>query len=154
MSTPAQLLQSDRLRFPGLLPREVLVLRAWLKQHQSEYERFDYNVRLGDGFDPGPTFPDDVRRMARINTQKRVDAIGYKGSQATVIEVKDRAGFSAIGQIVGYYALYVKQNPASPAPLMLMVCNRFAPDILPVLQHQNIGLNVVEVDFGILRSSR
>lgn len=151
MSTPAQRLQADRLRFPGLLPREVLVLKAWLRLHESGYDRFDYNVRLGDGTDPGPTWPDDLRQMAILNTQKRVDAVAYKADVPTLIEVKDRAGFSAVGQIVGYDALWRKQFPTSPAPLLLIVCNRFVGDILPVLQRNNISLVQVEVDFGILR---
>ena len=151
MATPAQRLQADRLRFPGLLPREVLVLKAWLVLHEKEYDRFDYNVRLGEGTDPGPTFADDVRKMAIMNSQKRVDAVAFKSDQPTLIEVKDRAGFSAVGQIVGYDALWRKQFPTSPAPKLLMVCNRFAPDILPVLQRNGIELAVVEVDFGILR---
>jgi len=151
MSTPAQRLQADRLRFPGLLPREVLVLKAWLVLHESEYTRFDYNVRLGQGTDPGPTFPEEVRKMAIQNSQKRVDAVAFKSDAATLIEVKDRAGFSAVGQIVGYDALWRTQFPSSPAPLLLVVCNRFVPDILPVLQRNNIGIVTVEVDFGILR---
>lgn len=151
MSTPAQRLQADRLRFPGLLPREVLVLKAWLRLHEAEFDRFDYNVRLGEGHDPGPQFPQEIRRQAILNTQKRVDAVAYKSDQPTLIEVKDRAGFSAIGQIVGYDALWRHQFPASPAPKLLLVCNRFAADILPVLAKQGIELAVVEADFSILR---
>lgn len=151
MSTPAQRLQADRLRFPGLLPREVLVLKAWLNLHEAEFDRFDYNVRLGEGNDPGSQFPQGIRDMAIKNTQKRVDAVAYKSDQPTLIEVKDRAGFSAIGQIVGYDALWRHQFPTTPAPKMLIVCNRFASDILPVLQRQGIEINQVDVDFSILR---
>ena len=153
MSTPAQRLQADRLNFPGLLPREVLVLKAWLRLHEGEYTRFDYNVRLGQGTDPGPTWPDDLRKMAILNSQKRVDAVGFQSDQPTLIEVKDRAGFSAVGQIVGYNTLWRVQFPTSPAPKLLIVCNRYAPDILPVLQANGIALNVVDVDFAILRRS-
>jgi|SRR5882672_2919298 len=151
MSGPAQRLQSDRLRFPGLLPREVLVLKAWLVLHEAEYTRFDYNVRLGQGHDPGPTYPQEVRDMAIFNTQKRVDAVAYQSDQPTLIEVKDRAGYSAVGQITGYDALWRVTYPTTPAPKLLLVCNRFVADILPVIQRNGIELAVVEVDFGILR---
>lgn len=150
MSTPAQTLQADRLKFPGLLPREILVLRSWLKQHESEYDRFDFNVRLGSGFDPGPTYQQNIRDMAIANTQKRVDAVGFKGSQATLIEVKDRAGFSAIGQIVGYFHLWKAAHPLDPDPKMLMVANRVVDDIMPVLVGSGIELNLVEADFSVL----
>jgi hypothetical protein len=128
-----------------------LVLKAWLALHEAEYDSFDYNVRLGQGTDPGSQFPQDIRDMAIMNTQKRVDAVAYKSDQPTLIEVKDRAGFSAIGQIVGYDALWRQQNPTTPAPKLLLVCNRFPNDILPVLQRQGIEIAVVEVDFSILK---
>jgi len=151
--TPAQKLQAERLTYPGLLPREIIVLRNWLKMHEREFDRFDYNVLLGAGFDPGPTYEQNIRDMAIHNTQKRVDAVGFVGSQATLIEVKDRAGFSAIGQLVGYEALWIQAHPTDMPPKMLLVCNRFAPDILPVLTRNEIELAVVAADFGELRSS-
>ena len=149
--TPAQKLQSERLSYPGLLPREIIVFRNWLKLHESEYDRFEYNVRLGDGFDPGPTFDPKIRQLSQDNTKTRVDAVGFVGSQATLIEVKDRAGFSAIGQLVGYEALWIQAHPTDMPPKMLLVCNRFAPDILPVLTRNEIELAVVAADFSELR---
>jgi hypothetical protein len=80
MSTPAQRLQSERFRYPGLLPREIIVMREWLKQHQAEYARFLFNLRLGTGYDPGPTFTDAVRRSAVLNSMKRLDALAINGS--------------------------------------------------------------------------
>ena len=158
MSTPqitlAQTLQSERMKYPGLLPREILVLRAWLKLHESEYDRFDYNVRLGTGFDPGPTFPDNIREMAKANTQKRIDAVAYKGAAVTLIEVKDRAGFSAIGQLVGYFHMWKDAHPTDPDPTLLMVCNRTVDDMALVLAGAHIELALVEVDFSELRMRR
>lgn len=151
--TPAQKLQSERQKYPGMLPREIIVLRNWLKLHEAEYDRFDYNMRLGAGFDPGPTFDDNIRKMAQQNTQKRVDAVGYKGDQVTLIEVKDRAGFSAVGQLVGYHALWRAANPEKNPPLLLMVANRIADDLMPVLLSAGISLDLVEADFSELRSS-
>lgn len=151
MATPAQTLLADRMKFPGLLPREILVLKAWLHLHEQEYERFDFNVRLGAGNDPGPQWPENIRQMAIKNTQKRVDAVGFAGSGVTLIEVKDRAGFSAIGQLVGYDALWRDTHPTDTPPKLLLVCNRFASDILQVLSRNSIELAQVEVDFSILR---
>jgi hypothetical protein len=152
--TPAQLLQSDRIKFPGLLPREILVLRSWLRLHEAEYDRFDFNLRLGAGFDPGPTFPDNIRKMAIANTQKRVDAVAYNGMEVTLIEVKDRAGFSAIGQLVGYFHMWRAAHPTESTPKLLLVCNRTAEDIGLVLAGQRIELALVEADFSVLRMPR
>lgn len=149
--TPAQTLREDRLSFPGLLPREVLIIKAWLQLHAKEYDSFDFNRRIGDGYDPGPGYEDHLRRMAVANTMLRLDAVGYKGKQPTIIEVKDRAGASAVGQLLTYEAVWLHDYPDTPAPKLILVTNRLQPNIIHVLDKSGVDLNVVQVDFSSLR---
>lgn len=148
--TPAQRLQQERFRYPGLLPREIIVFRAWLRLHEKEYDRFDFNYRIGTGFDPGPTVSPSLRRMAIQNSQKRIDAVAYAGGHVTLIEVKDRAGHSAVGQIVGYRHLWAAAHPGDAAPRLLMVANRLQEDMPVVLAGLGIEVNLVEADFSEL----
>ncbi len=150
----AQRLQAERERFPGMLPREIVVFRAWLRLHEAEYDRFDYNMRIGAGNDPGPTYDETTRRMAIANSQKRIDAVGYKGLDVTIIEVKDRAQASAIGQLVTYDAIWRQDHATERPPTLLLVTNRLAPDLIPVLQRSGIRLELVEADFGELRRQK
>ncbi len=153
MSTPAQQLQSDLTRFPGLRPEEVLVLRAWLKVHENEFDRFEYNVRVGPGQDPGPTYTDEMRRMAILNSQKRIDAVGWKSTTPWIIEVKVRAQSNAIGQLVSLDALWRNDNPTGTAPVMLLVANTLAPDVPITLNRYGIRLDLIpDVDFSLLQS--
>lgn len=148
----AKRMQSERTKFPGMLPREILIFKNWLAMHETEYDRFDYNVRIGAGVDPGPTWPDYVRQQAIANTQLRIDAVAWKGAAPTIIEVKDRAGASAIGQIVTYEAVWLKDNPAAPAPNLLLVTNRLQHNTLPVLLKAGIAFEQVPTDFSSLAS--
>lgn len=150
MSTPAQTLQADRLRFPGLLPREILILRAWLRLHESEYDRFDYNVRVGQGVDPGPNWPDNFRQMAIMNSQLRLDAVAYKGDSPTILEVREKATTSTAGQLLIYRHLYEAQFPTQPVPKMLMVTTRLSPDVASYLPTVNIRWEILSVDFSSL----
>lgn len=143
-------LQSERMKFPGMLPREILIFRNWLQMHESEYDRFDYNMRIGSGIDPGPTWPDYVRQSAIKNSQLRIDAVAWKGTQATIIEVKDRAGASAIGQILTYEAAWTKDNPGTPVPKLLLVTNRLQHNMLPVLLKSGVAWEQVPTDFSSL----
>jgi len=158
MSTPrptvAQLLQSERFSYPGLLPREILVLKSWLRLHEAEYDRFDYNIRIGTGFDPGPTVSDSMRQMAIANSQKRIDAAAFKGNEVTLIEVKDRVGFSAIGQLIGYMHMWQADHPNDPAPKLILVANRTQADISLVASRAGIEIQLVEVDFSPLAGVR
>lgn len=154
MATQPNTLQSDRHKFPGLLPEETLVLRAWLALHQSEYDRFDYNMRIGQGIDPGPAYSESMRKQNIENTQLRIDAVAYKGNQPTIIEVKRRATPSNIGQLLVYDSVWRQQFPASPAPKMLLVCNTFSPHILQRAKESSVTIESVQVDFSGLKTLR
>lgn len=148
---PAIKLQSERLSYPGLQPREIIIWREWLKLHEREYTRFDYNVRIGKGYDPGPGWPEETRRMAIMNTQLRVDAVGYQGAAPTLFEVKDRGGLSAVGQLVGYEAVWLEDRLSAIAPKLALVTNRIQPNIVPLLNKNSITLYAVPADFSELR---
>jgi hypothetical protein len=175
MATPAQRMEADRHKFPGMAPREVLIFRAWLALHQNEYDRFDYNVRVGNGTDPGPEFPAIYRQQYIENTQKRIDAVGWKiglrvqgralyqslgieqiaasGAAPTIIEVKDRATASCMSQILTYKALWPFTFPNTPAPKLLLVTNRVAADMPLVLDATGITLEIVRADFSSLANN-
>lgn len=152
MGTLAQRLESERFKYPGLLPDEVLVLRAWLALHQSEYDRFDYNMRIGQGIDPGDAYSPEVRKQAILNTQLRIDAVAWKGTQPTIIEVKRRTTPSNVGQILTYASVWKIEFPSGPAPILRLVCNTFSPNILPRVRESQINLDVVQVDFSGLKT--
>lgn len=150
MATPAQRLMDLRQKYPGMAPREVIIFQQWQREHGNEYDRFDYNVRIGNGTDPGPQYSDADRQMYILNTQKRIDAVGWKGAQPTIIEVKDRATASCMSQLITYDALWEVTFPNTPKPLLLLVTNRFSADMQLVLDRAGIKWNLVEASFGVL----
>lgn len=149
MSTAPTPRESERRRFPAMLPREALIWRGWLQEHEREYDRFEYNVRLGEGLDPGPSFPDFVRRDAVLSTQKRVDAVGFRPGEVWIFEVKERAGLSAIGQLIGYRSLWRISHPDGNPVSMALVTNVPEPDLLPGLRDAGITLFVVDVELPV-----
>ena len=150
MSTPAQRLESDRAKYPALNVDEVLVWKAWLLLHQQEFDRFDYNYRIGDGSDPGPAFADNIRAMAIQLTQLRLDAVGWQGTIPTIFEVKRRAGPQNIGQLLTYDAVWRQKQYTNANPRLRLVCSDFNSHLLPVIQVHDIQLDVVPVNFSVL----
>jgi hypothetical protein len=150
MATPAQRMESDRHKYPGMAPREVIIFRAWLALHQLEYDSFSYNVRVGNGIDPGPEYPAIYRDQYIENTQKRIDVIAWKGEQPTIIEVKDRATASSMSQILTYKTLWPITFPNTRPPKLLLVTNRVAADMPMVLDASGITLEIVPADFSSL----
>lgn len=153
-STPqpgvAQKLQADRLKYPGLLPDEALVLRAWLRLHENEYDSFDYNFRIGPDLDPGPQFSQVVREQTILARKLRIDAVAYQQGVPTLIEVKRRATPANIGQLTTYLHNWIQQFPGSPTPKLLLICSDYTPGIIPAVQATGISLDVLRVDFSVL----
>lgn len=155
MSTPAQILESERHKYPGMAPREVLIWRQWLALHQHEYTGWMYNVLVGNGIDPGPSYPQVYRDQYIRNTQKRMDAVAYQGELPFIFEVKDRAIASSMSQLLTYKTLWPITFPNTPAPQLVLVTNRVSADMPMVLQASGIRLDIVDpVDFSVLAPPR
>lgn len=151
---PAQTLQAERLSYPGMLPRECLIYKNWLAVYGGRYDNFDYNSRIGPGYDPGPAWPEEMRRMAIANSQKRIDVVAWSGLIPTLIEVKDRAGASAIGQLMTYFPLWNADHPDLTRCSMMLVSNRAQPGIDVACKYHGVELVLVPTDFSILARDR
>jgi hypothetical protein len=170
---PAIRFQADRLKFPGMQLREILIWKNWLYQNSTRFDRYEYNVRLGDGVDPGPSYPDSSRRMWIANSMKRVDVVAVRGASVTIIEVEENPGLTAFGQLAGYAVLWrariVNGGPAlvhlslgveklfpddlplDPNPSTLLVCARIGNDALAVARSSGVAVEVVATDFSPLK---
>lgn len=153
MGTPAQRLESERATYPAMQVDEILVWRNWLQLHQAEYDRFDYNVRIGTGVDPGPAFPQNIRNMAIAIRSLRLDAVGWQGAAATIFEVKRRAGPENVGQLLTYRAVWEAQQLSAAAPTLVLVASDVVTHILPIVQQSGIQLVIVPTDFSFLSPS-
>jgi hypothetical protein len=90
---------------------ETAVAKAYLTAHIADFDRVEFNVRLGPGDDPGITYPDYIRKMAIANSQLKADMVCYRGDVPTIVEVKDRAKPSVLGQILTYWHAMRADNP-------------------------------------------
>lgn len=171
-----QRMQSDRLKFPGMTPAEILVLKAWLKINEAQFDRFDYNVRIGpDYVSPTPLTP-DVQRNANLLHKLRLDAVGWRGvdnallpkliespseiyklfpqALAVIIDAKRRATTGHVGQLINYRDVWVSENPQNAPPDLVLACATYQPALVPSALAHNIQVNTVSVDFTILRPQK
>lgn len=135
--------EAARLSFPALIPSEADVWRGWAHLHQGEYTSFDYNVRVGPGTDPGPGTPPEIRAYAERSTRKRIDVVAWAGVQPTIIEVKDRASASALGQILTYQVHWNMEHPNSPPAKLLLVARALSPGLEHVLSAHGVPYELV-----------
>jgi hypothetical protein len=131
-------------KYPHMGVEEIGVWENWLSVHAHEYEYFLYDVRVGEGVDPGPLYTPEERRMWKMLTQRRIDAVGVRKGKYTIFEVKLEAGASALGEAILYRELWKKTFPNRPLEDVIVVHAQTRPDIEEVLKRYDIRSVSVE----------
>src|SRR3972149_144638 len=102
-------------KYPRLRPEDVAIWERYILKFPNQYQTADYDFKVGDGAEAPPGLDESMTVDLKMLTQKRIDVIGYFGNQIDIIEVKPRAGASAIGDVIAYEHLYRKDNPVNGA---------------------------------------
>lgn len=129
--------------FPHLLPVERKLWVRFLSSHPGLFDRFDYDVHIGAGVMPSAKPGDPYARNFRDLTQKRIDVIGWEGSEPTIIEIRERADLGVIGKLVAYGKLWERENPLLPEPFLMLVCASIGPDDRFVATRSKVEIYVV-----------
>lgn len=154
MATNGPRFAGDQSKYPGMRAAEALVWREFLKANGASYDRFEYNTRLGPGVTPPPYIVEPYRSASIEASKLRSDIIGWRGGLPTIFEVERYAKPDAIGQILGYRALWEAAGGSAASPALALVCADYNPHILPALTEHGIDLFVFPVDFSALAPAR
>lgn len=90
---------------------ETAVIKAFLIQHIDDYDRVEFEVRLGPGITLPAGAPEYMQRYAAANYRLRADMICWRGNIPTIVEAKERLDGCAIGQLLTYTKLLKQDNP-------------------------------------------
>jgi hypothetical protein len=115
-------------RFIHLLPVEKALWQKWLSVNSQGWERYEYDVHIGEGITVTGEYPDWGKYLAKLLTQKRIDVLAYRQGIPWIFEVKPQAGLSAYGQLLAYRELFLRQFPTSTRPELAVVTDLLNPD--------------------------
>jgi len=96
----------ERIKYPHMVPQEVEIWKRFLKKYGEKFTGFRYDVHVGEGIGRIPGIGKNYQDMAIMLSQKRIDVVGSRAGDIYIIEIKERAGMSAIGQLIAYRKLY------------------------------------------------
>jgi hypothetical protein len=114
--------------YPHMLPADVLVWERFLDKHAAEFSGFDYDVHVGGEVEREVGWTQEVYTMALSLASKRIDVVGYRGNETWIIEVKPVAGVTAIGQLVMYRDLYIRDFRPDRVIVCALVCENLSLD--------------------------
>ena len=127
-------------RKPQMGMRETSVWRRWLEDNWERYERIGVNVPLWWDI---PVLSVDGKINAYIDfTQPlyRADAIAGKAEEVTLIEVKEAANVTAIGQLLTYEILLKRSYTGIRTIRKLLICATIRDGLQQVCD--DIGIDV------------
>jgi hypothetical protein len=117
-----------KARYSHILEPDRTLFQLFIESNLYPYINLDFDVRVGNGRDPGPTFTDNIRRMAIHLSQRRIDCVAHTLSFIHIIEVTYSAGLTSLGQLIAYPQLYkASYRPILPV-FPILVCHDFQTD--------------------------
>ncbi len=117
--------------YPHLLQPDIELWEDFLEGHSDNYTHFDYDVRVGEGRDPGPDYSDKIRQMGIDLSQRRIDVVGHRADHIDIIEISVYAGIKAIGQLMVYPQLYQDTFHPSLTLQPILICREISSDVAP-----------------------
>lgn len=129
--------------FKHMLPAEVQLWERFLRLHGGKWTRYEYDLHVGEGIPLKPEWPGNIKAMAYEVTAKRIDAVGFMPGEITIFEVKPDAGLAAIGQLVSYRELYLRQFTPPERIRLAVVTDNILPDEVYVYEKQGIEIYLV-----------
>lgn len=115
--------------------------QAWapfMQKHGDRWTDYAYNVRLFTGNEPPADATPELAKMWRDNTAKRIDVVGHNADGFTIFEARQFAGWSAVGQLMGYRDLWRLNYPELDVAELYLVTERCDDTVRALAARQGI----------------
>lgn len=131
-------------KYPHMTPAEVRRWDAYIAQYGLPEGTISYNVHLGEGAPIALDWPMWMAVMVKALSTHRVDVVVERPDEVLVIEVKGIAGMGAVGQLLGYEALWLRERGTDRPVRLVLVCERVEADMMKVFAYYEIEVIVLE----------
>lgn len=126
--------------YPHMKPVDIHLWNKFLSAQPKFGDRVDYDVLVGEGTVVGDVEQDEYVRDFQILTQKKIDAVVYKGGAVFVFEIKPFAGAHALGQVETYTTLLKHKRPDILQIRKAIITNKAQSDFAIVFEAYGIML--------------
>ncbi len=129
-------------KYPHMKPEDVAVWERFIDTNPGYFETVDYDFPVGSGAPVSPDHPENIQRDHTILTQKKIDAVGYRGDSVTLVEVKPIADMRGLGQILSYSHLYAIDHPEAGALTRMVVAGSTERELEAVYAAQGVEIEI------------
>lgn len=116
--------------YPHMMTQDVEVWTEFLKDPPFKIRGVWYDVHVGRGIRVAGDVTELVKKVALGVGQKRIDVVMLVENDYYVVEVKPYAGSVALGQIINYRGLFVRDYDIKERVIGAVVCFEVDPDLV------------------------
>lgn len=128
---------------PHMLKPDVPVWYRFLEKYHFNFENLYYDCLLGGPALSEEEQKDPIKRMWRQNNAKRADAIIDLKDEVWIVEVAERPGLRAVGQLQVYRSLWIEDPPILKPEKMILVAATVDQDLLASAARMGIESYIV-----------
>lgn len=132
-----------RHKYLGLHDEDRIIWERFIEKYPDAYDAVIYNQHCGSGTKIPEGMQENIARDGKLLTQWKVDVVAFKGNSIDIVELKPNAGLSALGQVIGYAYLYVRDCAPGTKPTPMLVTNFERPDMREIAGKHGVKYFVV-----------
>lgn len=129
--------------YPHMKPRDIEIWERFIDKYPDMYETCQYDFHVGDGPKFDTLLDDGTDTNQDALYRLKIDVVAHKGDTITIIEVKPNATASTIGQLIGYYKLYMRDEEPSKKVELAIVTDKENLNMQYLCKTDNVKLFVV-----------
>ena len=134
-------------KYPHLGPEDIFIWEKFLDNFSAFYNSVDYDMHVGRGRDYPMVDEPKIYNDMKWLSMKRIDVVGYKADRIDIIEIKPKAGASAVGQVEVYADLYKEKFPKAGDIKKIIITDEMDPDTTRICGCRDIGVLITENKF-------
>lgn len=129
-----------RYKYPHMKPADILIWERFIAANPSAYEFAEYDYLVGSPAPFDTTVNPETGGSDEALYRRKIDAVGHRKDGIDIIELKPRAGPSALGQVKGYQTLYVRDEKPTKPTRAVVITDVILPDMQELADAQDVVL--------------
>lgn len=127
-----------RPSYTGLNSSSIDLWRKFLKYYEDAFVNYQYNVRVGQGIQAPAYLTPEEAALWKSLTQKRIDVVCERLGETWIIEIVERPGLAAVGQLIGYEHLGRAYLETKETVRTALICARLGHDMAAIFKAQDV----------------
>ena len=132
-----------RVHYPHMRDFEIGLIEKFIEKFPDAYNEVAYSYPVGSGAPADPIVNDETEGSVEYLYFKKIDMVCKKGNTIDLIEVKKKAGASAVGQVVGYKNLLELDEPQTKVTKCKVLTDQTSSDLAHMAKMQDVDIIVV-----------